>query len=170
MVSVAGRDTLNFFSRRETKYELDIETARALRKIVAEHLPRYEFRSGRPSTHVTTVYCDTPERALYKRAELDYANTLKFRVKEDYYKLADGRLATFPYCFVELKERKKGRVGKRRIRIPKNLLTGLLRREDIWKQLQSEEDGIEFDGSREIYEQIRRYLETQDVLPRSLIN
>jgi hypothetical protein len=170
MVSVAGRDSLNFFSRRETKYELDVASARELRRVVAGHLPRYEFRSGRPSTYVTTIYFDTDLLKFYERASLHYDDNLKFRVKEYYYKTDDGTLEILPYCLVELKERKQGRVGKRRIRIPKELLHGLLNGDDIWKKLQSLEDGIEFDGSHEIYHQIRRYLNSDEIHPHGVIN
>jgi len=168
MVSVPGRDKLDFYSRRETKYELDAKGAGEMRRIVEDNLPRYEFREGRPSTFITTVYFDTDHLDFYEHASRHYDNNKKIRVKEYYYELEDGSEETFPYCFVEIKKRREGRVGKRRLLVPKKLLGRILKGEDVWEELVRAEPGIEFNGADSTFRQLRHYLD--EISERSLIN
>ena len=163
MVSVPGRDKLDFYSRRETKYELDAKGAGEMRRIVEENLPRYEFREGRPSTFITTVYFDTDHLDFYEHASRHYDNNKKIRVKEYYYELEDGSEETFPYCFVEIKKRREGRVRKRRLLVPKKLLGRILKGEDVWEELVRAEPGIEFNGADSTFRQLRHYLDLDQI-------
>jgi SPX domain protein involved in polyphosphate accumulation len=168
------RDIHQVESRREIKYELDLEVAEELRRRVEPHLPCYEFRRGHPRTFITTVYFDTDCFDLYRRASASYDDNLKIRVKEYYY-LADegcasGPRETFPYCFVEIKRRENGLVMKRRLRVPKRLLNRLISGEDVFAALVQEDPGAEFDDSRDVYAEIRRHLALYSIRPRSIIH
>jgi hypothetical protein len=176
-----------FFRREERKFEVDVAAAAFLKQEIAKHVPLFEFSSGCPHTHITTIYFDTRERYFYERAERSYDNNVKLRVKEYYYCDERGSARTFPHCFVELKERVDGVVYKRRFVTPKDLLESLLRGTDIWPLIEAAgrergvraanggawplpvEDGA-LQASFHAYEQFRRYLEQFRVEPASIVN
>ena len=170
----------NIFSRKETKYELDVEAANDLRSVVASNLPSYEFKRGHSSTYTTTIYFDTDRLEFFERAARSYDDNLKIRVKEYYYRSGrdeSGRngasafnCLTFPYCFVEIKQRENGLVMKRRMRLPKSLLNRLIGGEDIWGDLVRLDPGAEFDDVRDVYSELRRYLVNYSIRPRSIIH
>lgn len=163
--------SMSVFSRRETKYELEPDTADDLRRRIASVLPCYEFLSGQPSTYITTVYFDTDRLEFFRRASRSYDNNLKIRLKEYYYhRDSEGSLLTFPYCFVEIKQRVQGLVVKRRIRIPKFLTGRLLAGDDIWTDLVRSDPGIQFEDVRDTYDELRRYLAHFSIHARSIIH
>lgn len=157
------------FRRWEDKYRFGEIEARNLRREVQRHLPLFEFRPGRPHTYISTIYFDTKNLAFFKRARRSYDNSIKLRVKEYYYKLQSGELETFPYCFVEIKERIHGEVHKSRIRIPKLLLNPFLAGEDIWPRLVVSDPGIEFQDAGEVYGKLKRFLHFE-IKPESIFN
>lgn len=160
---------LSFFSRREIKYALEAEFAGQLRELVSDHLPGYEFKTGHPYTYITSIYFDTDNLDFFNKARVSYDDNLKIRVKEYYYRAPEG-LITYPYCFVEIKQRVQGLVMKRRIRLPKPLLNRFMRGEDVWKQIVQEDSGVQFEDIEEIYSELRRYLKTYRVRPSSIIH
>jgi hypothetical protein len=120
--------------RREAKYLLSSEQARAIAAAVNERLVAHRHRGDGanllPGAHhfVTTIYFDTPSRALFRAASESAESHLKLRAKE-YYDLhpdltetaTDARqLVRFqPVLWLELKHREGTHTGKRRIGIPK---------------------------------------------------
>ena len=162
------------FRRLETKYEVEEAEFRCLRAAVAENLPLFQFRPGRRFTSITTVYFDTENLTLFDRARRSYDDNLKLRVKEYYYPCGAGgeeEPEISPNCFVEIKERTAGEVFKRRLRIPKRLLSRLFAREDIWADLVKGASGIEFEETtRQIYWEIKTFLETYSVDPHVVVN
>lgn len=120
--------------RREDKFLVPVTQARALaaeldRRLVS-HRHRGEGANTLPAAHhyVTTVYFDTPSRALYRAATTHGDSHLKLRAKE-YYDVhtdltetaTDARqLVRFqPVLWLELKHKDQAFTGKRRIGIPK---------------------------------------------------
>ena len=120
--------------RREDKFLVPVAQARALateldRRLVS-HRHRGEGANTLPAAHhyVTTIYFDTPSRALYRAAVTHGDNHLKLRAKE-YYDVhtdltetaTDARqLVRFqPVLWLELKHKDQAFTGKRRIGIPK---------------------------------------------------
>jgi hypothetical protein len=120
--------------RREAKYLLSIDQARAIAAEVQRRLVSHRHRGDGantlPGAHhwVTTVYFDTPSRALFRAANTSVDSHLKLRAKE-YYDLhpeltetaTDARqLVRFqPILWLELKHKEGAHTGKRRIGIPK---------------------------------------------------
>lgn len=157
--------------RRETKYEISANEYVSLVGAVSKYLPRFEFKPGRPYTHISTVYYDTEGQKFFNRAVRHYESSLKLRLKEYYYNSASGGTETTPYCFVELKERANGEVHKRRLRIPKELVGDFFERQAIWEQLVARDPGIEFqDSTHEIYDELDKFLKSNCVRPSSVIN
>lgn len=120
--------------RREAKYLLSTEQARtiaaAVNQQLAVHRHRGDGANTLPGAHhfVTTIYFDTPSRALFRAASASAESHLKLRAKE-YYDLhpdltetaTDARqLVRYqPILWLELKHREGEHTGKRRIGIPK---------------------------------------------------
>ncbi|MCE9575438.1 MAG: polyphosphate polymerase domain-containing protein [Deltaproteobacteria bacterium] len=120
--------------RREAKYLLSPAQARAVTAAVHQHLVVHRHRGDGantlPGAHhfVTTIYFDTPSRALFRAAHDSADSHIKLRAKE-YYDLhpdltetaTDARqLVRFqPILWLELKHREGANTGKRRIGIPK---------------------------------------------------
>jgi len=120
--------------RREAKYLLTMEQARAVaaevKRRLVSHRHRGDGANTLPGAHhwVTTVYFDTPSRALFRAANTSVDSHLKLRAKE-YYDLhpeltetaTDARqLVRFqPLLWLELKHKEGAHTGKRRIGIPK---------------------------------------------------
>ncbi len=148
---------------------MDATFAAQLRDLVSGHLPSYQFKKGHPFTYITTIYFDTEHLDFYNKARDSYDDNLKIRVKEYYYRAPQG-LVTYPYCFVEIKQRVQGLVMKRRIRLPKKLLTRFMKGEDVWQELVAEDAGVQFEDIEEIYSELRRYLRTYSVRPSSIIH
>ncbi len=138
--------------RREHKYELSPAVAAALRADIATRLPLYSYIPGRTETFVSTVYFDTVDRVLFRRAERSFDDNLKIRVKEYFYPVGnsangrsagderivrrenetiEGGLLVSPTCYVELKERTGGVVTKRRLALPKAQVPRLFAGEDV---------------------------------------
>ena len=129
-----GRDARMTAHRRETKHLVTGEQARVIAAAVAAHLTPHRYAgpgaSALPGAHhyVTTIYFDTPSRALFRAARASAAQHLKLRAKE-YYDLHPDLTETAtdprqlvryqPILWLELKEKDGAHTGKRRIGIPK---------------------------------------------------
>lgn len=121
--------------RREDKYLLSVEQARVVatevKRRLVSHRHRGDGANTLPGAHhwVTTVYFDTPSRALFRAANTSVDSHIKLRAKE-YYDLhpeltetaTDARqLVRFqPILWLELKHKEGANTGKRRIGIPKH--------------------------------------------------
>ena len=121
--------------RREAKYLLSIDQGRVIaaevnRRLVV-HRHRGDGANTLPGAHhfVTTIYFDTPSRALFRAANTSVDSHLKLRAKE-YYDLHPDltetatdahQLVRFqPILWLELKHREGTHTGKQRIGIPKS--------------------------------------------------
>ncbi len=177
---VSLRDSY-FLRRKEEKYEMQVGAAMFLREEIMRHLPLFEFRKGHPFTYITTIYFDTEKLDFYTTAKSFYDDNVKLRVKEYYYKKRESSRGglncrdlpdwvTFDTCFVEIKQRVRGLVVKRRFETPKRLFGRLLRGEDVWDELVASRNGIEFDGLMDIYREFRWFVHNYQVIPKSIIN
>jgi len=173
----AGTNGSYFLKRKEEKYEMPTGAATFLRTEIERHLPLFEFRKGHRYTYITTVYFDTEKLDFYQRAKSFYDDNLKIRVKEYYYqqprKEGNGTSSpwlVFDYCFVEIKQRIRGLVVKRRFELPKRLLGRLLRGEDVWDELIASRSGIEFNGFVDVYREFKWFVQRYQVFPKSIIN
>ncbi len=160
---------------------MHVGAAAFLRDEIKRHLPLFEFRKGHPYTYITTIYFDTEKLDFYKTARSFYDDNIKIRVKEYYYQngcgrrngtLGDGSIPwlTFDTCFVEIKQRIRGLVVKRRFEIPKRLFGPLLRGDEVWDALVASLHGIEFDGVFDTYREFRWFVQHYQVIPKSVIN
>jgi len=169
---VGGKSSL-FIRRNEEKYELGVAAAMFLRDEIAAHLPLFEYRAGYPYTLVTTVYFDTEDKLLYRRAARSFDDNQKIRLKEYFYQQRGGGegYLTSPHCFVELKERRQGTVYKRRIAIPRCHLREFFRGEDVWPIVESASELFGARGCvRTAYGDLREFLGLRRVTPASAIN
>lgn len=145
--------------RNEEKFEVGPAAATFLRDEISRYLPCFEFCAGHPFTWITTIYFDTEDRRLFRRAVRAYDDNLKVRIKEYAYRDASGGSITSPLCFLELKERRKGRVLKRRFPVPKSSLRNLLEGEDVWPQIAAlAEGGTPPETVRKTYDGFRSFL------------
>lgn len=119
--------------RREAKYLITAEQARAIATTLNQRLERHRHRGDGANKlpvaqhFVTTIYFDTASRALFRAAH-DSESHLKLRAKE-YYDLHPGLTETAtdprqlvryqPILWLELKHRDGVHTGKRRVGIPK---------------------------------------------------
>ncbi len=131
--------------REELKYLVTPRQARAIAREVEHRIAVHRHRGEganrlpAPQHYVTTIYFDTPGRALY-RAALAATSHLKLRAKE-YYDLhpdltetaTDPReLVRFqPTLWLELKSRDGAQSGKRRIGLPKRDVPAFFARGEI---------------------------------------
>src|ERR1041385_3846504 len=170
-----------FTQRREEKYEMHAGAAAFVRNEIERHLPLFEFRKGYPHTYITTVYFDTEELALYRIAREFYDDNVKVRLKEYCYRSpvparlgshesSASRWITLETCFLEIKQRYRAMVSKRRLEVPKRLFGRLIAGQDVWDELVSSREGIEFDGMLDTYQDFRQYLRHYKVNPKSIIN
>lgn len=120
--------------RREAKYLVTLDQARAVSAAVRQHLGSHRHRGEGANQlpeaqhFVTTIYFDTPSRTLYTNARASADMHLKLRAKE-YYDLHPGLTETAtdprqlvryqPVLWLELKHRSGMHTSKRRIGIPK---------------------------------------------------
>ncbi|HXI57452.1 MAG TPA: VTC domain-containing protein [Polyangia bacterium] len=120
--------------RQEVKYRVDGDRLDELLAALTLRLPRHRFTgegaNGLPDPQhfVSTIYFDTPSRALYRAACVDGDHNVKLRVRE-YYDLHPSlvELATDPsqivryqpWVWLELKTRDLDRATKQRIRLRK---------------------------------------------------
>ena len=187
----ASRGIRHLFRRSEVKFELDIAAATFLRDSIARRLPVFEFAPGYPYTFITTVYFDTADRHFFERARRYYHDNDKIRVKEYYYEepsstqapgSIEGRVSvryrTSPVAYVELKQRRGELVTKKRLRVPKARLGGILDGDDLGgEQLlgpeaaSPDDAGAELPGShRDARAALGRYLERFSVRATSVIS
>lgn len=186
-----------YFERQEEKYELDRETAGEVQVEIARRLPLFSYREGHPYSYVTTVYFDTQDRDFYRRAAVHYDDNVKIRVKEYYYPPLNGREAggapagglleapwvgmpdplragkqhdILTHCFVELKQRHRGTVIKKRFAFPKSELKKLFDGEDVWPILLRMTPPGELRSLEKIYRELREYISTYPVAPTSVVN
>ena len=120
--------------RSELKYLLSAEQVRVVlaevnRRLVV-HRHRGDGANTLPGAHhfVTTIYFDTPSRALFRAATTSAESHIKLRAKE-YYDLHPELMETAtdvrqlvryqPILWLELKHKEGAQTGKRRIGIPK---------------------------------------------------
>ena len=167
-----------YLRRREYKYEVAPALALELRREIAARLPLFSFIPGRRDCFITTVYFDTRNRDLYHRAERSFDDNFKIRVKEYYYPRAEeigddgapGRSYQISrFCYVELKQRRRGIVFKRRFRLPKKCVAPLFAGEDV--------SSFVFDGLSErerlsvekTYDALRKYLRKVTVEVSSVV-
>ena len=125
--------------RSELKYLLSAEQARVvlaeLNRRLVVHRHRGDGANTLPGAHhfVTTIYFDTPSRALFRAATASADSHLKLRAKE-YYDLHPELMETAtdvrelvryqPILWLELKHKEGAHTGKRRIGIPKRDVPG----------------------------------------------
>ena len=143
--------------RREAKFLLTAEQARVVvaevnRRLVL-HRHRGDGANTLPGAHhfVTTIYFDTPSRALFRAANTSADSHLKLRAKE-YYDLHPDLMETAtdvrqlvryqPILWLELKHKDGANTGKRRIGIPKRdvpafFMTGTITSEMVQIQEQA---------------------------------
>jgi hypothetical protein len=138
--------------RQEVKYRVDGDRLDELLAALTLRLPRHRFTgegaNGLPDPQhfVSTIYFDTPSRALYRAACVDGDHNVKLRVRE-YYDLHPSlvELATDPsqivryqpWVWLELKTRDLDRATKQRIR---------LRKRDVPRFLASADGADHVDG------------------------
>ena len=79
MVGADAEEDL-FANRQEWKYLLDAEQAGALRSAIAPRLQLEEFLPGRRKTLMHSIYFDSDDFKLYRRAQRSQSN-LKFRLR-----------------------------------------------------------------------------------------
>ncbi len=120
--------------RREAKYLVSMDQARAVAAVLTRELESHRHRgegaNALPAAHhyVTTIYFDTASRTLFRAAHDSADNHVKLRAKE-YYDVHPGltetatdrrQLVRFqPILWLELKQRDGVHTGKRRIGIPR---------------------------------------------------
>jgi hypothetical protein len=120
--------------REETKYLVPPVRWDGVTRELSQRLPGHRFtgeaanRLPDPHHYVTTIYFDTPSRALFRAAAATPESNLKVRAKE-YYDLHPSlaEVATDaaqivryqPWLWFELKRREGSRTSKRRFRLPK---------------------------------------------------
>ena len=131
--------------RRELKFTLSELHAGQFAAQVSARIPKHRFsgrganRLPRARHYVTTVYFDTPTRALYRAVRAD-DDSLKVRARE-YYDLHPEllELATdprdivrySPVLWIEIKGKRDGRTYKRRVGIPKGDLSPFFERGEV---------------------------------------
>jgi len=120
--------------REETKYLVAPAHWERLTRELSQRLPGHRFTGAGanrlPDAHhyVTTIYFDTPSRALFRGAATTVDRNLKIRAKE-YYDLHPSlaEVATDPaqivryqpWLWFEIKRREGSRTSKQRFRLPK---------------------------------------------------
>ena len=128
--------------RSETKYLVPVERSRALMGVLSTHLPAHRYRGEGENRlpgarhFITTVYFDTPTRALLRIALERPRDNLKVRVRQ-YYDfhpgLAEvatqaGQLLRYqPSVWLELKRRQSERTSKLRRQLVAGEVKSLLR-------------------------------------------
>ena len=175
------RSSTVYLCRREHKYEVSPAVARELRDEIAKHLPLFSYIPGRRDSHITTVYFDTRNRDLYHRAERSFDDNFKIRVKEYYYPRADapgetgdgwtvrGEYQISPFCYVELKQRRRGIVFKRRFRLPKTCVGPLFAGDDVSSFVFDGLTGRERLSVQKTYDALRKYLQKVTVEVSSVV-
>jgi hypothetical protein len=129
-------------SRAELKYQIDGTRVADFLGGVLKHLRPHRFRGEGVSTlpdahhYSTTIYFDTPSRALLEASRRDFCRNYKIRVRE-YYDLHSSltELATDPtqivryqpWLWFELKRRHGDHTTKHRLRLPKAEVPGFFR-------------------------------------------
>jgi hypothetical protein len=107
--------------RNETQYRLSLESAEAVAAALSARLRPCRYSRGDaagppdPGQFITTVYFDTPSRALYQEG-LGKVESLRLRARQ-YYGSADS-LRRSPILWLEVKHKLGIRSAKRRIGIP----------------------------------------------------
>ena len=177
---ISGEETYsrspNYIRRSETKYELSRAELSVIEGEFSRRLPVFEFNPGHPFTHITTVYFDTAGLELYQGACRRYDDNLKVRVKEYYYLDPDGRELVYPYCFIELKQRRDGMVSKQRLRVAKECLADFISGEDLRDRLRPQpapgtrDEGVDQDDFDRAYDVLRERLAMTPLRPVSAIN
>jgi len=175
--------SVRLFRRREQKYEVGPAAATFLREEIARRLPLFEFERGHPYTYVTTLYFDTRNRDFFRRADRNYDDNVKIRVKEYFYTLppsSDGSGArlngavrsykTSPICYVELKQSAGGMVIKKRFGFPKSDLPLLFGGQDVWPILLKMTPPEEVGSLREVYRELHRYMELYSIEITSIVS
>ena len=103
--------------RNETRYRLPLERAEAAAAALSQRLPRCRYLAGNAAgtsdarQFVTTVYFDTPSRALYHEG-LENVESLRLRARQ-----YSGQ-APSPVLWLEIKHKLGIRSAKQRIGIP----------------------------------------------------
>ncbi|MBN1442429.1 MAG: VTC domain-containing protein [Planctomycetes bacterium] len=161
---------MNIITRRETKFELDADSAKRLRQIVGRYLPLFEYVRDVPASYLTTTYFDTDRLEFFKRASTSWEDNVKIRVREYSYRSEGGGIIVQPHCFLEIKRRRRGLVTKHRLRLPKSLLDDLLEGEDIWRDLVAAIPDNDAPPVRGIYEELQDFLKAHKVSPRSVVH
>ena len=116
LVSEVGDDEEDLFGNRvEWKYVLTSEVAAAIREEVAGRLRLEEFIPGRRKTHMHSVYFDSDDMMLYRRA-MTAESSLKFRLRT--YTTWGGNEQTDPHGFFECKIGQRGKKFKLRAMMP----------------------------------------------------
>lgn len=146
--------------RQETKFLLPLEAGQDAADAFTESLPAHRYdgeganRLPGADHFVTTIYFDTPSRALFREARASDSN-LKLRAKE-YYDLHPalidvvtdpGELVRYhPVLWFEVKYKEGDRTRKRRLAIPKPDVAAFFRQGSVTHEmieLQRERYGFE---------------------------
>lgn len=149
-------------NRIENKYRIAPSRTAQFIATVTAHLDQHHFsgKGGNPLPrarhYVTTVYFDTPSRALYRAVAHDESN-MKIRARE-YYDLHPELLENVtnardivrytPVLWIELKAKTDGRTRKRRIGIPKTDVASFFERGEVsaaMREIQLQASGAQGD-------------------------
>ena len=122
------------FERKEVKYRLGAERAGRLREALSSRMAPDAFGTSQ----VTSLYYDTPERALIERSLDKPLYKEKLRVRWYGYPGCDGATP----AFLELKKKFKGIVYKRRVGCPYQAARAFL----------DGDGGFDWDGAKEASE------------------
>ncbi len=116
LVSEVGDDEEDLFGNRvEWKYVLAAEVAARIRAEVAGRLRLEEFIPGRRKTLMHSVYFDSDDLMLYRRAMMA-ESSVKFRLRT--YTTWGGNSQTDPHGFFECKIGQRGKKYKLRTMMP----------------------------------------------------
>jgi hypothetical protein len=172
-----------FFRRQEDKYEIGLAQAMFLREEIGRRLPLFSYQAGHSHTFITTVYFDTRTHDFFHKAERNYDENVKIRVKEYFYGLDQAASHAAPrrngkaphyqlsaHCYVEIKEKVRGTVIKRRFCFPKKHLARLFRGEDVWPLLLAITPPDELGPLHEIYSEFKRFISAYPVEASSVVN
>ncbi len=110
--------------RFEAKYKVTEFRAQAIKTFIAPFVIRDRFAAEDASYPVNSLYLDTPDLALYRSSARGEKNRVKFRLRT-YSAAPDAPV------FLEIKRRMDQIIRKRRVRLGRETLPGLLSRGDF---------------------------------------
>lgn len=123
-------DTQTWRDQDERRYELDRDVAEAVLEQLGQHLPVMVYNDAPPTTLVSTLYFDTPDRYYLERAKnQEGLSSIKVRARE-YLPITNDHtrsvLGHSDHCYLERKERTGTIRQKYRIKIAKDELAPII--------------------------------------------